>query len=95
MGEKRGSFEIIYNILCEAKRGINKTKLVYKTNLNFHVMQRYIEFLIAKELLTIEHNPNTMYKTTEKGLRYIELFEEIVKDLLKLEYDDILEFSIL
>lgn len=95
MGEKRGSFEIIYNILYEARNGINKTKLVYKTNLNFHVMQRYLEFLIAKELLAVEYKPNIVYKTTENGLRYIELFEKITKDLLKIEYNDMLEFELL
>jgi predicted transcriptional regulator len=95
MGERRSSFEIIYNILCEARQGINKTRLVYKTNLNFHVMQRYIEFLMTKELLCIEYKPHVKYKTTEKGLKYIESFEHMTRNILKLEDSSILEFELL
>ncbi|GIU70607.1 MAG: hypothetical protein KatS3mg003_0086 [Candidatus Nitrosocaldaceae archaeon] len=95
MGERRSSFEIIYNILYEARQGINKTRLVYKTNLNFHVMQRYIEFLISKELLRIEYKPHARYKTTDKGFKYIDLFDQITRDLLRLEDNNILEFELL
>lgn len=95
MGERRSSFEIIYNILYEAREGINKTRLVYRTNLNFHVMQRYIEFLTAKGLLSVEYKPHLKYMITEKGLKYIELFEHIAKDLLGLEDKSILEFELL
>ncbi len=83
LGERRSSFEIIYNILCESRAGINKTRLVYKTNLNFHVMERYLELLTSRGLLILE--PKNRYKTSDSGLKYIMLFEQITRELLKID----------
>lgn len=80
-GKRRNAMEITISILEEAKNGINKTRLVYSTNLNFFLIQRYIEFLTAKNLLEVVNNPQPIYKTTEKGIEMLNEFSKI-KDIL-------------
>ncbi|MFQ5920514.1 MAG: winged helix-turn-helix domain-containing protein [Nitrososphaerales archaeon] len=73
--------EIIVNILEESRNGINKTRLVYRTNLNFLVVQKYIDFLTTKGLLQVEQRPNQVYVTTEKGLQFLNEFSKLAEIL--------------
>ena len=70
--ERRSSMEIMVNILEEARSGINKTRLVYRTNLNFIVVQKYIDFLTEKGLIQTDQRPNLVYVTTEKGVQFLD-----------------------
>ncbi len=80
-GKRRNAMEITISILEEARNGINKTRLVYRTNLNFLLIQRYMDFLQQKGLLEVIHNPHQSYKTTEKGNELLHEFAKI-KELL-------------
>jgi len=82
--ERRSSMEIIVNILEEARNGINKTRLVYRTNLNFLVVQKYIDFLTDKGLIQTDQRPNTVYVTTERGLQLLTEFAKM-KDIMGVE----------
>jgi predicted transcriptional regulator len=82
--ERRSSMEIIVNILEEARNGINKTRLVYRTNLNFLVVQKYIDFLTDKALIKTDQRPSTVYVTTEKGLQFLTEFSKL-KDIMGVE----------
>ena len=82
--ERRSSMEIMVNILDEARNGINKTRLVYRTNLNFIVVQKYIDFLTDKGLITTDQRPNLVYVTTEKGVRFLDEFTKLT-DIMGIE----------
>jgi predicted transcriptional regulator len=82
--ERRNSMEILMSILEESKSGINKTRLVYRTNLNFLVIRKYIDFLVKKELLNVEQKDNIVYTTTEKGHQVLEEFNR-VKEMMGIE----------
>lgn len=65
---RRSKFDIIAKLLEIASEGTTKTNLVYRSNLNFKVVQRYIEMLIGRELLeVVESEGLTIYRTTVKG----------------------------
>jgi len=81
---RRSSMEIIVNILEEARNGINKTRLVYRTNLNFLVVQKYIDFLTDKSLIQVDQRPNLVYVTTERGLQFLGEFAKL-KDIMGIE----------
>lgn len=83
-GKRRNAMEIVVNILEEAKDGINKTRLVYRTNLNFLLIQRYINYLTDKGLMEIRNDPNPVYVTTEKGKALLEEFGKI-KEIVGIE----------
>jgi predicted transcriptional regulator len=58
---------IILEICCE-NDGINKTKIVYQTNLNFKVATLYLDMLIKEDLIEVKNpGPREKYLTTEKG----------------------------
>lgn len=76
-GKRRNAMEITINVLEQAKNGINKTRLVYRTNLNFMLIQKYIDFLQQKNLIEVTTDPHAVYKTTQKGNELLEEFSKI------------------
>lgn len=76
--------EIVVNILEEANSGINKTRLVYRTNLNFLLVQKYIDYLTHKGLLAVKSGANTTYATTDKGRELLTEFGKI-KEIVGVE----------
>ncbi len=81
--KNRNRLGIVANILTIAKTGALKTHLMYKANLSHTMLRDYLKFLRDSELLEESHYPDqkvTLYKTTEKGLRFLASYLEL-KDL--------------
>ena len=67
---RRSRTQVIVEILSEALGGANKTRLMYRCNLNFERFNRYLhELLDAGVVERINPNPSgvPLYKTTDKG----------------------------
>ena len=72
----RGRTEIVATILEAANGGTTKTKIMYVTFLSYNQLKEYLSVL--KENNLIEYNEGTQtYKTTEKGLNYLKMMNEI------------------
>ena len=69
---KRNNLDICADILRISKNGAKKTHLVYKANLNFNIVKKYIEGLLKLGLLN--HEPPKYY-TTPKGVLYINRYD--------------------
>ena len=72
---RRNQIDIIVNILrIASKAGSTKTSLVYKSNLNFILIQKYIDLLQQNGLLEMDKTQNGLmiYKTTKKGSEALE-----------------------
>ncbi len=81
--KNRNRLGIVANILTIAKTGALKTHLMYKANLSYTMLRDYLKFLRDSELLEESHYPDqkvTLYKTTEKDLRFLASYLEL-KDL--------------
>jgi len=78
---RRGAIRILADMLVVACRGAKKTDIVYKTNLNFKVAKRYLDFLLLKGLITADnfHSGRKVYRTTEKGKLFIKRYRETVE----------------
>ena len=68
--KRRSRSEVICEILSEALNGANKTRLMYKCNMNFVRFNRELSELLDAGLMEcVDSNPSgiVFYKTTEKG----------------------------
>jgi predicted transcriptional regulator len=73
---KRSSVEICADILIVAKKGAKKSHIVYKANLNFKLLDKYLERLQDSDMIA-GPMANNLFKTTEKGLEYLNHFREL------------------
>ena len=81
--KRRDRLYIIVEILEIAKDGTLKTQIMYKANLSFSQLNEYLNFLVGLNLLECKQTGGrTVYKTTEKGMKYLDNYKEILQ-LLK------------
>jgi len=78
---RRSRMQVISDILVEATNGSNKTRIMYRANLNFLRFDRYLSELLEKGLVVEVNNPNgsVVYKTTEKGKALLSTLREAEK----------------
>jgi predicted transcriptional regulator len=82
---RRDRLYIIAQILVIAKDGSLKTQIMYRANLSFAQLNEYLNFLLKRELLKANtETGKTVYKTTLKGVKYLQNYEEI-SNLLRRE----------
>jgi len=74
---RRGRFEIIGEILSLAKDGARKTTIVYRANLNFNVVNRYLQLLVQEGLISPADGSARKLKTTEKGLEFLKAYKNL------------------
>jgi predicted transcriptional regulator len=74
----RNRNEIISQILEGANDpiGITKTKLMYKAFLSHDPLKEYVKVLTQSDLLLYD-SVTRRFKTTEKGLRFLNLYNKI------------------
>lgn len=79
---KRDTLSIIGNILSAATHGINKTRLVYKSNLNFQSIKKYLAYLINNGFLSVVFiDGKEIYKTTDPGLKMLKQIHTLKQKL--------------
>ena len=72
----RNRTEIVGNILDAANGRATKTKIMYKAFLSYNQLKEYFSILIENNL--IEYLDGThKFKTTEKGLNFLKMHNEI------------------
>jgi predicted transcriptional regulator len=77
----RSRLSIIYHILwiCHDSQ-VSQTKLMYKANLSYFQLKKYVSTLLIKGLLqeTI-HDGKKSYRGTIRGRQYIEAFRDLTQ----------------
>ena len=75
---KRSDIDIIANILNEANKGINKTRIMYRCNLSHKQLKAYLQLVIEMGLLTYLSKKKKAnldsYKTTSKGFEFLRAY---------------------
>ena len=75
----RSTLNIASDVLKAANGGASKIKIMYGALLSYKQMKWYLNFLIEKRLLVIDnkHREGQVFKTTEKGLRFLEIYNQL------------------
>ncbi len=74
MSQRRSNLEIVAEILKIARKGTKKTRIVYGANMNFKMLDEYLEKLTKAGLIANSENNGGLIKTTEKGVEYLQQF---------------------
>jgi predicted transcriptional regulator len=77
----RGRTEILGNILDAANGGATKTKIMYKAFLSYDQLKEHLSVLIENNLIEYLDGTRT-FKTTEKGLNFLKMHNELGELLL-------------
>ena len=75
---RRSRIDIIIDVLEVAKIGVNKTGVVYKTNINFKLADKYLDLLQKQGFV---ENIVDKYITTNKGKIFLDKAREITLQL--------------
>jgi predicted transcriptional regulator len=73
---RRGRTEIIASLLEAAKESKGRTHLMYASELDSRGLRKYLDFLVSRKFVEQESN-STSYKTTAKGLQFLEAHERL------------------
>lgn len=73
----RSRTEIVAMILEAANGGATKTKIMYKSFLSYAQLKEYFTMLIENGSLEYESGLLNIYRTTEKGLRLLKIYNQI------------------
>jgi predicted transcriptional regulator len=69
-------------IIVIATKGVSKTQIMYKANLSFSQLKRYLALLLHHSLLEKSvNNGREIYKATARGTAFMERQQQII-DLL-------------
>ena len=80
--KRRDKLVIMTEIMLVAVKGASKTQIMYKANLSFSQLKRYLTLLLHHSLLEKSVlNGRVVYKATAKGVAFTEMQQQII-DLL-------------
>ena len=74
---RRSRFEIIGGILSLAMDGVRKTSIVYRANLNFNLVNRYLDLLTREGLISSTGGSARKFKATERGLKFLKAYKNL------------------
>ncbi len=85
---RRSSIEIIADMLRLGEAG--KTEIMYSVNMSYFQLQKYLSFLIERELIdrVALGNPSVTYRVTQKGLALLRSIDGILETLELKEAED-------
>jgi len=79
LGRRRDATRVMYDILSLAADEVSKTQMVYRANLNFHIVNEYLQYLVGKTFIRKkdDERPFVVYELTERGHQLLGLLEEL------------------
>jgi predicted transcriptional regulator len=73
---RRNDLDICADILKVSKAGAKKTHIVYRANLNFKIVKKYLSRLIDNGFL-LDGSENGIFVTTERGSDFLEQYARL------------------
>jgi len=75
--KNRNKFQITQAILEVAREGAGKTRIMYRANLSFKLLEDYLAALVRSGLLKVKEGERKMFLTSERGLQFLREFEDL------------------
>ena len=72
MVKYRNNVELVGDILAVARDGALKTQIMYRANLSFKLLEKYMNVVLNAGLVMLNHDGR--YLITEKGILFLEKF---------------------
>ena len=88
----RDSQEIIAEILRGSLSSVNLTRIIYKVCLTYAQTKKYLQLLQKNDLIKYD-NKIKLYVTTDKGKKYLQIYDEIAQSLSRRQLENIKEMS--
>jgi predicted transcriptional regulator len=83
----RGKLEIMADVVNLSTSGIKKTHIMYKANLSYDQINRYLRELLKLGLIEIAINEGTViYRATEKGRLFLHYYN-MMRKTMNTEYE--------
>lgn len=80
--KRRDNFYITAEILEIAKEGTLKTQIMYRANLSFSQLNKYLDFMLKISFLEkIEVTDREIYRATDKGMDFLQRYNYILEFL--------------
>ena len=76
---------IMAEILSFCREPQTKTRVMYHSNLSWKALQKHLCILESEGLLQVHHSP-IKYVTTQKGLRFVEVWSQLTELLHSAQY---------
>ena len=77
---RRSRIAIMAEILRNAKKPTNKTRIMFECNLSFDQLKRYLKFLRKKALIRRKISAGSIiYETTNKGQEFLKKYSNMVR----------------
>ena len=73
--KRRHKFDIIAEILKHSTNGTKKTQLVYSSNINFNILNKYLEPLMARGFI---EPSGGLYYTTPAGFEFLYMYDALM-----------------
>ncbi len=75
--QRRAHLDTFADILKVAKKGTTKTAILHEANLTRALLHSSLSFLIGSNLLGVDTTNNKIYRTSDKGLRFLKEYNEL------------------
>ena len=84
MGQRRSAVEIVHNILSVCNNGrVNKTAIMYRSNLSYRQMARYLDLLRERELIGVDDEGG--YHISEAGAKTLRRVSRVIRSMRELQ----------
>ena len=83
----RGKLEIMADVVYLSTSGIKKTHIMYKANLSYDQINRYLRVLLKLEFIEVAIDDGTViYRATEKGRLFLHYYN-MMRKTMNTEYE--------
>jgi len=80
----RSSKDIIAAMIRASGLGVKKTQIMYKANLSYDMLKRYLKILVVADL--VQNRSDGYYYSTPRGFEYVKEYDDLIR--IRKDYEE-------